>query len=236
MISEKIVVIDDDARIIRSIKLAFPEFEIIDFNDGEEALKYLKRPNAINVILLDILMPKMDGLTVLSEIRELKRDIGVIIMTGFGSKDVIIQALKSKADDYIEKPFSITDLRNKIKTILGKKLYDQNFRQDKNDQVERIKRFIKTNYSNVNLTYIAEELSLSSRYVSRLFNKKSGMSYRQFKLDIKMDRARELLTKSHLTVSEIGIQLGYKNPETFMRTFKRLMKQTPSVYRAKTKK
>lgn len=236
MLSEKIVVIDDDPRVIKSVKLAFPEYEIIDFTDGEEGLAYLRKPNAINIILLDVMMPKMDGLTVLSEIRRIKEDVGVIMMTGFGSKDVVVEALRNKADDYIDKPFSIMELKEKISNILRKKLYEQNFRQDKDDQVARIKNFIQHNYSNVNLKYIADEMSLSPRYLSRLFNAKNNISYRRYKLDIKMNQAKEMLTKSHLTVSEIAIKLGYKNPETFMRVFKRLMKMTPSEYRLNTNK
>ncbi len=82
MISEKIVVIDDDPRIIKSIKLAFPEYEFIDFSDGEEALTYLKKPNNINVVLLDFMMPKMDGISVLSEIKKHMSNTAVILMTG----------------------------------------------------------------------------------------------------------------------------------------------------------
>jgi two-component system response regulator YesN len=149
---------------------------------------------------------------------------------------VVIQALRSQADDFIDKPFSIPDLKEKIDTILKKKMYSQNFRKDKDDQIHRIKRFIERNYQNVTLGYIAEEMCLSSRYLSRVFNKKNDISYRRYKLKVKMDRAKELLLKTQLNVSEIAIELGYQNPETFMRIFKRLTNMTPSEYRLKSKK
>lgn len=236
MISEKIVVVDDDPRVVKSIKIAFPEYEIIDFNNGEDALIYLKKPNEINIVLLDVMMPKVDGLTVLLDIKGLKRDIAVIIMTGYGTREIVIQALRNRADDFIDKPFSPAVLKEKISTLLRKKLYSQNFRMDKDSQVQRIKRFIERNYQNVNLKFIADEMGLSSRYVSRVFNKKSDINYRQYKLKIKMDRARDLLIKTHFTVSEIALQLGYQNPETFMRIFKRLVKMTPSEFRSKNTK
>jgi two-component system response regulator YesN len=236
MISEKIIVIDDDERIVKSIKMTFPEYEIIGFNNGADALEYLKRPNQINLILLDIIMPQVNGLTLLTEIKNLKRDIAVIMVTAYGSRDIVMEALRNQADDFIDKPFTPDDLKEKISSILRKKMYSQNFRKDKDEQMSRIKRFIERNYQNVTLKFIAEEMCLSSRYVSRMFNEKNQLNYRQFKLKIKMDRAKVLLANTQLNINEIAIQLGYQNPETFMRIFKRITKMTPSEYRLSNSK
>ena len=233
MISEKIVVIDDDPRIIKSIKLAFPEYEIIDFSNGEDALTYLRKPNNINIVLLDFMMPKMDGIGVLSEIKKHMNNVGVIFMTGYGSKDVVLDALRNHADDFIEKPIQMPELKEKIHCILREKLHFQNLRKDKNNQVNRIKRFIERNCNNVNLDYIANEMCLSPKYVSRFFNQNNELSYRKYRLQIKMDRAKSFLTNTHLDVGEIAIELGYQNPESFMRIFKRMTKMTPTQYRKK---
>jgi len=233
MISEKIVVIDDDPRVIKSIKLALPVYEFIDFSNGEDALTYLRKPNNINIVLLDFMMPKMDGISTLSEIRKFMDNVGVILMTGYGSKDVVIDALRNRADDFIEKPFQIVELKEKIHSILKEKLRFQNLRKDKNNQVDRIKRFIERNCNNVNLDYIASEMCLSSKYVSRFFNQNNELNFREYKLQIKMDRAKSLLTKTHLDVCEIAIELGYQNPESFMRIFKRITKMTSTQYRKK---
>ena len=233
MISEKIVVIDDDPRIIKSIKLSLPEYEIIDFNNGEDALRYLKKPNDIYIVLLDFMMPKMDGISVLSEIKKSMSNVGVILMTGYGSREIVLDALRNHADDFIDKPIQIPELKEKIHAILKEKLHSQNLRNDKNNQIGRIKRFIERNSSNVSLDYIASEMCLSPKYVSRFFNRNNESNYRKYKLQIKMDRAKTLLTKTHLDVCEIAIDLGYQNPESFMRIFKRLTKMTPTQYRKK---
>ena len=233
MLSEKIVIIDDDPRIHKSIKLGLPEYEIIDFSNGEEALAYLKKPNEIQLVLLDVMMPRMNGLDVLVEIKKVKKDMGVIILTGFGSKDVLLDALRNRADDFIEKPIQMPELREKIRLVLKEKLGVQNLRRNKNDQVGRIKRFIERNYNNVKLDFIADSMCLSPKYVSRFFNKNSSSSFREYKLQIKMDRAKSLLVKTHLDVNEIAIELGYQNPESFMRIFKRMNKVTPTQYRKK---
>ncbi|MCK5178716.1 MAG: response regulator transcription factor [Candidatus Omnitrophica bacterium] len=233
MISEKIVVIDDDPRIIKSVKLAFPEYEFIDFSDGEEALAYLRTPNNINVVLVDFMMPKMDGISVLSEIKKGMDHIGVILMTGYGSKDVILDALRNHADDFIEKPIQMPELKEKLRFFLKERLHAQNLRKDKNNQVDRIKRFIERNCNNVKLDFIADEMCLSPKYVSRFFNQNNELNYREYRLQVKMDRAKSFLTKTHLNVCEIAIELGYQNPESFMRIFKRMTKMTPTQYRKK---
>ena len=236
MISEKIVVIDDDPRIIKIIKLSFPEYEIIEFNNGEDALTYLRKPNDINIVLLDFMMPGMDGISVLSEIKKFMSNVGVIFMTGYGSKDVVLDALRNHADDFVEKPIQMPELKEKIHSILREKLHSQNLRKDKNNQVGRIKHFIERNCNNVNLEYIADEMCLSPKYVSRFFNQNNELSYRDYRLQIKMDRAKSLLTTTHLDVCEIAIELGYQNPESFMRIFKRMTKMTPTQYRKKNSK
>ncbi|MFT5388317.1 MAG: DNA-binding response OmpR family regulator, partial [Candidatus Omnitrophota bacterium] len=106
MLSEKILVVDDNPRVIQSLKLGLEEYEIKDFNSGEAVLDYLRKPNLINLVMLDIMMPGIDGLTTLQEIKKINKDIAVIMMTGFSSKDVAIEALRLHADDYVEKPFN----------------------------------------------------------------------------------------------------------------------------------
>jgi two-component system, response regulator YesN len=232
MISEKIVVIDDDPKVIKSIKFILPEYEIVEFQNGLEALAYLKKPNEINLVILDVMMPVMDGISVLQEIKKIKPDIFVIMMTAYGSMDVAVQALRNHADDFIEKPFNIEELQEKVKARLREcsRLYKN---QDRTSRVERIKRFVERNYPNVSLESIANEMALSTRYVSRMFNGTTGSSFRDYKVKVKMEAAMSLLKTTSLTVDEISDKLGYLNPESFMRIFKRKTKFTPSEYRAK---
>lgn len=235
MISEKIVVIDDEDKVIKSICLLLPEYEIIPFSDGDKAVEYLRSPNSVNLVLLDVMMPKFDGLILLQEIKRLNKNIGVIIMTGYGSKEVMLQALRAHADDFIEKPFRRTELKERVSIVLRSKLHDKNLRKNKDDQVDRMKRFIERNCDNVNLEFIANEMCISARYASRLFKQKNKVNYRNYKLQIRIDKGKKLLTETAKTVSEIAFVLGYQNPETFMRMFKQATSLTPSEYRAKHK-
>ncbi len=145
MLSEKIVVVDDDQRVVKSLKLALTEYEIKDFNNGEAALAYLRKPNLINLVLLDVLMPGIDGLATLQEIKRINTGIAVIMMTAFASKDVAIEALRLHADDFIEKPFDISEVREKMRNLLREKLREERVEADWDRYVERVKRFIMRN-------------------------------------------------------------------------------------------
>lgn len=236
MLSEKIVVIDDDLRVIKSIEIAFPEYEIVGFSDGEKALNYLKKPNLINLVLLDVMMPRINGLDVLKELKEKNKDIAVIMMTAFGSMDIAVQALRNHADDFIEKPFDIIELKAKVRQLLKERVLLNGDYTDRKDKVERIKKFVERNYSQSSLDHIANEMCLSSKYVSRLFNKGNGDGFRKYKLKVKIDIAKALLKNSSMMVYEISNKLGYMNPESFMRVFKRETDYTPSEYREKFRK
>lgn len=231
MISAKIVVIDNDPRIIKSVRLGMPEYEIVSFTDSRDGLDYLMKPNSVDLVLLDVKMPWIDGITVLSEIKARRKKILVIMMTAYGTKDIALKSLRSRADDFIEKPFYMAELKLKVYDLLRARSYEENARNDKEDQIERVKRFIERNCDSANLESIADELCMSPSYLSRLFNDKNEMTFRDYKMKVKIDKAKELLLKTHRTVSEISGELGYRNPGTFMRLFKQVVNVTPTEYR-----
>ncbi len=231
MLSERIVVIDDDRRVIESLELALTEYELTCFRDGESALDYLSKPNLVSVILLDVKMPGQNGLAVLEAIRKTNKDVSIIMITGYGTKDVVLQALRQRADAFIEKPFDPMELKQTIKGLLKEKNEGEAQPLNNMDRIDRIKRFIKKNFKEANLHLISDEMYLSPKYISRMFKSENDLSFRDFKIQVKMDRAKELLSHSHMNVNQIALELGYQNPESFMRVFKRIHQITPSQYR-----
>lgn len=231
MISEKIVVVDDDVRVIQSFKIAFPEYEIIEFTDSEEAVSFFKKTRDIHLVLLDVMMPGLDGLEVLEEIRSINKDIAVIIMTAYGSQDVAIRALQNHADDFVEKPFKVEILKDKIRKLLRQRFY---FKEDVDGdayKVERIKNYVRRNYNFVSLEAVADEMCLSSKHISRMFKSQTGMSFRDYYLNERVAVAKKMLQETSLSVNEISYKLGYQNAEAFMRMFKRKTALTPSDFR-----
>ena len=154
-------------------------------------------------------------------------------MTAYGTRDVVVQALRGHADDFIEKPFDIETLNKKISNVLKANLNLNKNATNKDYKVARIKNFIRRNYKEMNLDIIAGEMNLNPKYISRMFKETTGISYKDFHLDTKMDAAKSLLEGTSFNVDEISYQLGYQNPESFMRIFKRKNNLTPTEYREK---
>src|SRR4030067_2216627 len=117
---DKILIVDDDQIFRSEFKDCFEEYDIVEAPDGEEALKILKKPNEIDLVISDIKMPGMDGLEVLRKIKEMAPEMNVVILTGHGSKEVVIRALRGLASNYIEKPIDIEKTREIIESILAK--------------------------------------------------------------------------------------------------------------------
>lgn len=233
MISDKIAVIDDDVRVIKSLKMVLAEYDIVEFADCDKAVSFFRKSRDINVILLDVMMPGIGGLKVLKEIRKKNKDVAIIIMTAFATKDVAVKALISKANDFIEKPFDMDMLKSRIRAFLKERSCSNRELSDKDYKIERIKNFVRRNCNIASLEAIAEEMCLSSKHISRMFKAQTGQSFREFHIGLRMDSAKDMLKNTSFNVEEIAYKLGYQNPESFMRIFKERFKKTPTQYREK---
>ena len=125
----KILVTDDNKEIRFIIKEIltddFPGIKIFEAEDGEQALKIIKKDRP-DLILSDIMMPKLNGLQLLKYLKENKdrevRKIPVIMLTSVGNKEISLKAIKMGATDYITKPFDNKLLSKKIRKYLLSKV------------------------------------------------------------------------------------------------------------------
>ena len=129
--SAQILVVDDDQslREFLEIFLAKDGFRVVTAGDGEEALKILDRL-PVDLVLADIRMPKVDGLTFLKNIREKGLKLPVIIITAYASLDSAVQAKREGAFDYVAKPFKLDDLRRLIKKALKKRFEEAGWKPE----------------------------------------------------------------------------------------------------------
>ncbi len=114
----KILIVEDDQTISKLIaaSLSISGYESIPCFDGEEAIHIIKNDPRIDLILLDIMLPKMDGFQVMEAIRPL--GIPVIFLTAMGDVSERVKGLKSGAEDYIVKPFEPLELLARIEIVL----------------------------------------------------------------------------------------------------------------------
>ncbi|MBQ7507331.1 MAG: response regulator transcription factor [Lachnospiraceae bacterium] len=114
----KVLVVDDEKLIVKGIRFSLEQdqMEVDCAYDGEEALALAKQ-NAYDLILLDIMLPKMDGFEVCQQIREFS-NVPIIMLTAKGEDMDKILGLDYGADDYITKPFNILEVKARIKAIM----------------------------------------------------------------------------------------------------------------------
>src|SRR5262245_56390059 len=112
--SPTILVVDDNPRVKESLSVAFPEYIFVGALSGEEGLKILKKPHEVDLVLLDYRLGGKDGIEVLKEIRGMGNRLGVILLTSFGSKELVVEALRNEANDFIDKPFAVDDMKMKL--------------------------------------------------------------------------------------------------------------------------
>jgi hypothetical protein len=121
-----VLLIVDDAEVIRQLCAhALTEYRILQAGNGREALALLER-EPVDLVLTDVMMPEVDGLELLRRIKEQAPNRVVVVMTGFADREMILQALKSNADDFITKPLNLLQLRN----LLRKALERQKLREE----------------------------------------------------------------------------------------------------------
>ena len=115
----KILIVDDEPRIRDLIRehLQYAGFTCEEAGDGTAALSVLSQ-GGIDLVILDIMMPFMDGMTCLREMRTRKIMTPVIMLTALGTTEDIVSGLDAGADDYLVKPFSFQELEARIKALL----------------------------------------------------------------------------------------------------------------------
>jgi PAS domain S-box-containing protein len=119
MKKDKILIVDDEADIALILKLQLEDagYGTVRAQDGFEALNCLDRED-FSLVLLDIKMPRMDGIQVLEKLQETCPDTAVVMMTAHGSENIAVESMKKGALDYIAKPFSTEDLLKKVERTL----------------------------------------------------------------------------------------------------------------------
>jgi two-component system KDP operon response regulator KdpE len=142
-IVNRILVVDDENRYLRllQINLATEGYEVTTATNGAEAIDIItSRP--IDLVLMDIVMPKLDGISTLERIRQFT-NIPIIMLTGRNSEEDKVRCLNLGADDYITKPFSATEVLARVRAVLRRNKTNQ----DDNNRNIFINNYLKIDYA-----------------------------------------------------------------------------------------
>lgn len=115
----KILVIEDEKKVANFIKRGLEEdqYEVTVTHDGNEGLKQAQE-GSFSLIILDAMLPKMDGLTLLETLREAGNRVPVLMLTARGTTEDIVSGLDAGADDYLTKPFAFAELMARVRALL----------------------------------------------------------------------------------------------------------------------
>lgn len=122
----RILVVEDEKKVASFIKRGLEEegFTVDAAFDGEEGL-YMAETNSYDLILMDVMLPKMDGLTVVQKLRERKITTSVLCLTAKDTVDDIVSGLNSGSDDYLTKPFAFAELLARVRALLRRGSQDR---------------------------------------------------------------------------------------------------------------
>lgn len=138
----KILLVDDNPKFLEDV-LPFYGYEVKCAHNGVECLEILNSDELFDLVLLDIMMPKMDGWETLKNIRKtpICKDLPVIMLTAVNEDQKMVTGLKIGADDYIVKPFVLPNLLARIEAVLRRSRTIQNKSQKSNVTINQINQF-----------------------------------------------------------------------------------------------
>ena len=146
---KSVLIVDDEASVREALRqILKPYYEVHTAADGEEALQCVRR-KSIDLVTLDLKMPKMSGIEALREIKKIKEDIEVIIITAYGNPDNAGEALCYGAGDFIAKPFNVSDITAKVNQSFERQYHGvkiKNLIRHINDLLPGVKREKRRGY------------------------------------------------------------------------------------------
>ena len=178
--AKRILLVDDEPLIIKGLKYSLEHegYETVSAADGEEALKVFEEQSPFDLILLDVMLPKLNGLDVCQRIRE-RSNVPIIMLTAKGEDMDKILGLEYGADDYMTKPFNILEVKARVKAILrrsGVTAPDAQIVRVRDLEIDLIKRTVTLGGQDVQLT--AKEFDLLHMFITnrgKVFNRQETL-------------------------------------------------------------
>lgn len=253
-----VLVVEDNDELRSFLNNILSEnYKVYLATNGREGLDIV-RTQSPDLIVSDVMMPMMDGLEM---VKEIKADPSVchtpiILLTAKSSLEDRIAGLEQGIDDYVTKPFSASYLKAKIQSLLAKrKQWQEMYREVLSHKeqpefrpaelhitsynqefMEQLMQFIEANMDNVNLKVeqMAEAMNLSRAVFYTKLKTITGLSPIDFLRDIRVKRACQLIDSGNYTMSQIAFMTGFKDPKFFSRTFRKIMECSPTEYKERT--
>lgn len=246
-----VVLVEDNVDLRKFLVNALSvSYNCYEAGDGREGYDLITRIIP-DIIISDVIMPKMDGYELCEKVKENSKTchIPIILLTANNASSHIISGYSKGADAYITKPFDMTIIKAQIyrliknRELIREKYLTHNFmvevstsNMSRDDEfIVNLRKLLENNLSETdfNVKKLSEDLNISTTHLYRKLKTLTGLSPVEFIRVFKLQKACELLANSNLSIKEIGYSLGFNNLSYFVKCFREQFNVTPSAYRQK---
>lgn len=246
-----ILFVDDNQEVLEYLEQQLRhDYIILKAANGKEALRQIEQTEP-HIVISDIMMPEMNGLELCRRIKESQDlcHIPVILLTAKSLVSQIEEGLEAGADDYIVKPFYVSLLKARVRSILALRDKIKNTSDDSltlkqlgiempaedNTFLNRYIEIVKSNISNqeLDVAVIYQTLGMSRANFYRKVKEATGLSPIELIRNIRLQAASKLLAESDMNVSEVAQHVGFSSRSYFARSFKAVYGISPTTYQEK---
>jgi ligand-binding sensor domain-containing protein/signal transduction histidine kinase/DNA-binding response OmpR family regulator len=244
----ELMVVEDNPELLKFMVSHFSRFYKVSYaKNGEAALERLQK-SVPDAIISDVIMPKVDGLTLCKKVKENinTSHIPFILLTAKSTVSSKLEGLDVGANAYLPKPFNLKELELMVKNMLESRnslkkhflqfgsieSYDKPVNNKDQEFLNQLTRVVNEHLddSDFNVTSLTREAGISRTLLHMKLKKLVNLSSSDFIKTIRLQKASKLL-KEGLSVAEVAFMVGYKDPNYFSRSFKEKFGVTPSEYK-----
>lgn len=225
----------------------FNEFKVLEAVDGSAGLR-LAREHLPDLVVTDLVMPRLDGMELCYKLKTdmLTSHIPVIILTARSSTEFKLKGYETGADDYIIKPFNVEELAVRIRSLIDQR---RSLREKFSAQIavepseimitsldkkflDKAIQVVEKHMSDDSFSVagLSKELNMSRSTLFRKLEAITNQSPVEFIRAIRLKRAASLLMQRYGNISEVALQVGFKNPSYFTQMFRKAYSKTPKEY------
>ncbi len=241
----KVMIVDDEKPIRQWFEFILRDIEdmnidiIGSYQNGKLALEACEN-EVPDVIFCDIIMPVMNGIELIKQVKEKYPQVEVLILSNFGDFDYVYQGLRFGAFDYLLKAKSddediirvMRQIQEKLEKNKAEEIDDFKENDYQHTVIKKIIKYIKENYNKIiKLSDIAKNFGYNADYLSQIFKKYTGKSFATYLTEIRINEAKKLMDSEENKIKDIALKVGYSNEMYFSTAFKKCTGVSPTEYK-----
>jgi two-component system response regulator YesN len=220
-----------------------PEDMLLTCESGVQAVKLAKQHHP-NIIIMDVMIPEMDGLTAIQEIRKFLPNVCITILSAYADFANAQKAIQLQVLEYQLKPIKPTvfkqifrkmlDLVAECPVLVEERAEENSMEHNdyQHDFIEESVKYIKEQFrERLTLEMVASKVFMNPKYFSHVFKKGMGVSFTEYVVNLKIQYACRLLETTNYPAYRISLECGFSDPSYFNRVFSASMNITPKIYR-----